>query len=364
MVAAGSTLFIDLGTSGIYKYSAGALSKISSTMNPKSMVAVGDDMYFDLGASGLYKYSSGALSKVIQASPYNSNLTTRLQSKTLSSPDANGNIYYHYINEDWNNQGYGRPDVAKRQDADSYGNLAYSLAYASSDSPIKIKGYSDAGMTQLNRIYTFYDYANNKIESETLMDDRGPGGSFVMISYTNYNDADNRLEQDIFASPDQNGFVYWRRMNEGFYDNSTPGDTSDDYGRITFASMGDNGLTWQASEDVTRTYRSLMYTYYADSSQIHFMYVYEDKYWNDYLGRVVYDLSNNPSLDDLAAPTYPVSAENAPIPNLGDQGEFDQRAAVQAKVQSYGTTSAGGFTFTSALAGETPGVNPFNGQQL
>jgi hypothetical protein len=312
------------------------------------MVAGGVTLFSDFGTLGLYKYSSGTLSKVTKTSAYNNNLITRLESTTLSSPDGSGNIYYHYLNEDWNNQGYGRPDVVKRQIADSYGNKAYAYTYTTSSTAKKTKGYTDSGMTQLNEIYTTYDDSNHRPESETYMDDIGAGGSLVMASYTRYNDATNHYQEAVLASADQYGFTYYHMMNEAFFDNGTPTDTSDDYGRTGFkisATTQDQG-------------QSFIFSYYAGTSNAHYQYVYSDRLWNTFVK--AYEFDETGTLTN----TFVAEQDPTGYGATDDENEWAQRAALQAKVQQHGTTSQGGFTFTSAMAGEEPGKNPFNGSSL
>jgi Right handed beta helix region len=54
MIAVGTDLYVDFGVSGLYKYD-GAWTFITGA-NAEDMVAVGTDLYVDFGASGLYKY--------------------------------------------------------------------------------------------------------------------------------------------------------------------------------------------------------------------------------------------------------------------------------------------------------------------
>jgi hypothetical protein len=166
----------------------------------------------------------------------------------------------------------------------------------------------------------------------------------VMASYTKYNDADNREEEKVLASADQDGYVFYHLMNEGFFDNGTPANTTDDYGRVGFsisASQQNGGL-------------SFIFSYYADSATTHFQYVYSDKFWGSFVKMIEYNEDGSFKQE--------IGTEQAPV--AGDQNEWSQRASIQAKVQGYGTTTAGGFTFTSAMAGEQAGKNPFNGGTL
>ncbi|MFA5147223.1 MAG: hypothetical protein WC515_07605, partial [Candidatus Omnitrophota bacterium] len=53
----------------------------------------------------------------------------RLESITFPSADGYGNLYYHYLDEDYAGQGYGRVDKQIRADADDDGAVAYDYVY-------------------------------------------------------------------------------------------------------------------------------------------------------------------------------------------------------------------------------------------
>ncbi len=57
---------------------------------------------------------------------YNSGL---LESKTMSISDEYGNLYYHYLDEDFNGQGYGRTDKQVLASPDTMGAIAYQYGY-------------------------------------------------------------------------------------------------------------------------------------------------------------------------------------------------------------------------------------------
>jgi hypothetical protein len=297
-------------------------------MNPESMVAAGTTLFIDLGASGLYKYSSGTLSKVTKTSAYNNNLITRLESTTFADPDEYGNIYYHLLNENWNNQGYGRPDIAKRMtpDEDS-GAMAYSFTYSSTYSnpdPIKEKAYANSEMTQLVYINTTYNNsATPRNESETYLDNSiRTDQAYVLATYTKYDDDNGRGQERILASGDDADFVYLRLMN-------------DDWQRAGYEIAA---TPWEGG-------KSFIYSYYGDSTNVHFINFYSDQFWTTFVKAWEF-------APEGGDPTEYTDSEKAPV--AGDQSDWDQRAAVKSKVQAYGTTAEGGFTFTSALAGENP----------
>ena len=109
-----------------------------------------------------------------------------LESKTLTSPDSQGNIYYHYLNENWNNQGYGRADKSRRQTV-SNGELSYTYTYyANAPARLQTKtAYAAANYTTPGTTYTYYNDSNNRMESKTVI---SPGtGASIYFSFTNEN---------------------------------------------------------------------------------------------------------------------------------------------------------------------------------
>lgn len=108
----------------------------------------------------------------------------RMSSKTLSAPDENGIIYYHYFNEDWNGQGYGRVDKAYRQSALN-GEMSFKYSYYSGTDRVRTKkAYSDVNWSNRVATYTYYDNGSNRIESKTL------------------------------STPDENGNIYYHYIDE------------------------------------------------------------------------------------------------------------------------------------------------------
>jgi len=53
-----------------------------------------------------------------------------MESMTLPAPDAQGIVYYHYIDEDWQTQGYGRVDKQVRSQPNMDGEIADILQYS------------------------------------------------------------------------------------------------------------------------------------------------------------------------------------------------------------------------------------------
>ncbi|MBI5144150.1 MAG: hypothetical protein HZA30_03680, partial [Candidatus Omnitrophica bacterium] len=115
-----------------------------------------------------------------------------LESKTLAAPDASGNIYYHYLSENWNNQGYGRIDKSKRQTALS-GELSHTYAYyADATGRLKEKkAYSDSGWTTVKVTYAYFDNATNRLKSKTLAAQDAKGNIYYEYTDEPINGADD-----------------------------------------------------------------------------------------------------------------------------------------------------------------------------
>ncbi|MBF0217404.1 MAG: LamG domain-containing protein, partial [Candidatus Omnitrophica bacterium] len=74
----------------------------------------------------------------------------RLESVTYMNPDTNGNNYYHYIDENWSNRGYGRVDVAERETANANGEIAFEYLYypaPNAGAAQYVKSYTDVNRT-------------------------------------------------------------------------------------------------------------------------------------------------------------------------------------------------------------------------
>ena len=98
-----------------------------------------------------------AANNAVQSSPYTYYVSGRMESVTLTTPDQWGNVYYHYIDENFNSQGYGRVDKEILANADSQGAIAYQYEFFSSsvDQRQIRRGYSDTGFKNLINTYTY-----------------------------------------------------------------------------------------------------------------------------------------------------------------------------------------------------------------
>ena len=131
-----------------------------------------------------------------------------IESKTLDTPDGSGNVYYHYIDENWNSQGYGRVDNVVFGAADAEGAIAQVYSYWTGTSTLNtLDSYLSADYTTdpsnpiftLKKRHVIYDSSGNYTERRTY-----------------FSDASNRIQSKTFATSDVNGNVYYRYINEDF----------------------------------------------------------------------------------------------------------------------------------------------------
>ena len=241
-------------------------------------------------------------------------LSGRLATKTLTNPDANGKIYYSYLDENWLGQGYGRVSKTRRQVALN-GEFSYRFAYFADKSGLRSvkKVYSDANWTVLFATYTYYNNTTNRMASKTLTTADTQGNiyyayldenwktqgygrmyqtrrqtakagalSFTYTYYadaagrlksknaysdnnwtmfvntrTYYNDTANMMESKTLGLSDADGKIYYRYINENW---KTQG-----YGRCNIA------ITTQRDATGAVGYR---YEYYNGTSQVRVKYCY------------------------------------------------------------------------------------------
>ena len=139
--------------------------------------------------------SSGVLIKKTMADGtiYTYYASSKLESITLATIDANGNIYYHYIDEI-----AGRMDKSKRSVADTDGCLSYAYSYsATTPSRVITKiGYSDAAWSTIKLTQTYYDNTANRLESKTLATIDANGYIYFEYANDSYNRASRRQKAD------------------------------------------------------------------------------------------------------------------------------------------------------------------------
>jgi len=153
--------------------------------------------------------------------------TGYLASKAISGGDQYGNEFYYHLNEAFYDNGtpgdtsddYGRVQVIRRATPTGPNNeIQYSIVYANatSDQERSVYAYSDTGWQNLVNSY-HYD-AQGRL---TRMIDHIKGETYDY--YVN----SGRMKKKTMSSG-----AWYEYYNESFYDNGTPGDTSDDYGRL------------------------------------------------------------------------------------------------------------------------------------
>lgn len=255
--------------------------------------------------------------------------TNRVESKTLSAPDSDGNIYYHYKDENWANTGMGRTDVVKRKGYDSDYALAARFIYSGDAAGrlIKKRYFSDTNMTDLVAIYTEYNNDANLEESRTSME--GPR----QVTYVYSDTPGYLLQEKLYSTPPAGtGNVYFNYLPDGSL-------------RPSFETR------FGIMPDSTGAY-SYMLSYYS-TGQLHFQYSYKDQFWGD-----SFVTPDNPNL--IAAYEYntdgSLKAKTGAYaaPPGSDVNEINQRLDIQNKLKGYGAApKGGGFIFTSAMAGES-----------
>ena len=163
---------------------------------------------------------------------YYNDATNRVESKTLTAADASGNIYYHYINENWISQGFGRVDQVRRLTALS-GILSSKYTYYA-DITGRLQTaytYSDANWTALVATYTYYNDASGRLRSKF--------NASTGVTNTYYNDATNLVESKTLAAPDGGGNIYYTYMNENW--------NNQGYGRVLKAQRPDGSYILNTS---------------------------------------------------------------------------------------------------------------------
>ncbi|MBN1527346.1 MAG: hypothetical protein JW919_07180 [Candidatus Omnitrophica bacterium] len=131
-------------------------------------------------------------------------------------PDVNGNIYRHFLDEDWGGQGHGRPDKEVKEVVASDGSIAYQYAYHENSKVVRIKycyGTADYSTDPSNPILsnlvaTFEYNGNGLLEKKTTGD-----GSIV---FTHYLNNDNRVKSKTLATPDTDGCIYYEYLDENY----------------------------------------------------------------------------------------------------------------------------------------------------
>ncbi|MFA6142371.1 MAG: hypothetical protein WC738_03650 [Candidatus Omnitrophota bacterium] len=221
---------------------------------------------------------------------YYNDVGNLMQEAILATPDASGNIYYHYVNENWGSQGYGRIDRSKRKIVDSDGSMSYIYSYFLDTNVIQYKYcYQDADFTDINVTYE-YDSSGALIKQAFL------DSSYILTTYW----PDGKKKQDAFFGADGS----WQNTIE-YYDSSSPvvhyqwiidsnpaaaGDVTryeyDALGRLTLACYDDTSVAqyvyWSDTGDLNLHYYAYFdpdydwqrtIEYYEDGTTMHHKWV-------------------------------------------------------------------------------------------
>jgi hypothetical protein len=126
-----------------------------------------------------------------------------IESRTFTQADNYGNIYYHYLNDDWHNAAtnYMRVDSCSRAGANEKGELAFGFEYYSGDiatSVSRILSYSDEDMTELVAGYEFD--ADGRMTASRLYS--GPNANGESAFGYEYYDAENGAGYHFVTSYD------------------------------------------------------------------------------------------------------------------------------------------------------------------
>ncbi|MBN1354441.1 MAG: right-handed parallel beta-helix repeat-containing protein, partial [Candidatus Omnitrophica bacterium] len=115
---------------------------------------------------------------------YYQDSTNRLELIMLTQPDGEGNVYYHFINEDWNGTGFGRMDVSLLGEANDKGEIAFEYEYYDGIYGGQVhykRSYTEAGMENL---YGTYEYATDGSLIEFIPADGEPtNGEDDLVEY-------------------------------------------------------------------------------------------------------------------------------------------------------------------------------------
>ncbi|MCX5680404.1 MAG: hypothetical protein NTZ95_07165, partial [Candidatus Omnitrophica bacterium] len=275
----------------------------------------------------------------ISTSAYNDNTANRLESKTLASPDALGNTYYHYMDEavfqGTDGSWYGRVDKSKRLLPDSEGcsSHAYNYSATTTNRIIQKIGYSDNNWTIVKVTYVYYDktpdaqgnsyyhymdesfytdpisgakYGRMDKSSRVSVDSDGclsytytyssttpnriigkvgysnSNWTTVKVTYSLYDDSNNRVASKTLSKADASGNIKYEYYNEDFDQNGDGTiDADEHYGRI-YKTTASDGTTFTVSAYYAgtplkaKTYQSGTYAGYL----YYFYSDYTAKIWN------------------------------------------------------------------------------------
>lgn len=113
-------------------YATGAIEEYNAkSQRITAISASGDRTVYSYYADGRknaeQRYSSAGA--WISTSVYYDDASGRLRERILAAPDAQGMVYYRYLNENWASRGYGRADRASMAIANERGELSFTYVY-------------------------------------------------------------------------------------------------------------------------------------------------------------------------------------------------------------------------------------------
>lgn len=165
----------------------GRISKALRAVPQNGVLSCAYTYYADADGRLQYRknYSDAGWTRLVSSIGYYNDAAGRRVTLSLATPDAAGNYYYHYQNEDWNGQGYGRVDYSKRRTA--------------------LNG-------ELSHKYYYYADANGRLQSKNGYATAALGTKVSTTTY--YNDAANRMIGITLVTPDASGVTYYHYINE------------------------------------------------------------------------------------------------------------------------------------------------------
>jgi len=193
----------------------------------------------------------------------------RTESRTFSIPDEFGNVYYLYLDEDWNDQGFGRTVKTRR-----YEPLDNELSHEYSYYP------DPEGRLMEKRSYSDADWTN------------------LLVTYNYHNNADNRIHTKTLQSPDENGNIYYRYKNESFdHDQNGIIDPDENYGRTA----------WSRRQNAIDEELSHYYSYYDGTSRLYSKKAYSNADWTNLTATYIYYYNDDNRMYTKTLPPEPNS---------------------------------------------------------
>ncbi|MBD3380528.1 MAG: S8 family serine peptidase, partial [Candidatus Omnitrophica bacterium] len=173
------------------------------------------------------EYTTDGLTATALYTYYN-NADNYMESATYyDGPDENGYVYYHWIDDMMDLK-----DVKVLASQDSDGAIAYYTTFYL-DTPMldTVVGYASADYTT--------DPSAPSLSTKVFAREYSSSGGGVSSKILYYQDEQNRMASKSrpnyeVLGADAEGNIYYHFRNEAFYDNSTPGDATDDYGRMDY----------------------------------------------------------------------------------------------------------------------------------